>query len=153
MVGAVPGALPPMIGWAAASGRLDLGAWVLFGIVFLWQLPHFMAIAWIYRDDYERGGFAVLPTRDAGGGRTSVAMVGPVLLLIALTTAAPALGLGGGATIAGGLLAGAGFLVACLAFWRRRDAGKARAVLLASVLYLPAVLAAVLIDHLPGLLG
>jgi protoheme IX farnesyltransferase len=153
LVGAVPGALPPMIGWAAASGRLDLGAWVLFGIVFLWQLPHFMAIAWIYRDDYQRGGFAVLPTRDAGGGRTSVAMVGPVLLLIALTTAAPALGLGGVATIAGGLLAGAGFLVACLGFWRRRDNGRARAVLLASVLYLPAVLAAVLIDHVPGLLG
>ncbi len=152
VVGAVPGALPPMIGWAAASGRLDLGAWVLFGIVFLWQLPHFMAIAWIYRDDYERGGFAVLPTRDAGGGRTSAAMIGPVLLLIALTTAAPALGLGAGATIAGGLLAGAGFLAACLAFFRRRDAGPARVVLLASVLYLPAVLAAVLIDSLPELL-
>ena len=150
VVGAVPGALPPMIGWAAASGRLDLGAWVLFGIVFLWQLPHFMAIAWIYRDDYERGGFAVLPTRDAGGGRTSVAMIGPVLLLIALTTAAPALGLGAGATIVGGLLAGVGFLAACIAFWRRREAGSARVVLLASVLYLPAVLAAVLIDHLPG---
>jgi protoheme IX farnesyltransferase len=153
VVGAVPGALPPMIGWAAASGRLELGAWVLFGIVFLWQLPHFMAIAWIYRDDYERGGFAVLPTSDTGGGRTSVAMVGPVLLLIALTTAAPALGLGGVAIITGGLLAGGGFLVACLGFWRRRDTGTARAVLLASVLYLPAVLAAVLIDHLPGLLG
>ena len=153
LVGAVPGALPPMIGWAAASGRLDLGAWVLFGIVFLWQLPHFMAIAWIYRDDYQRGGFAVLPTRDAGGGRTSVAMVAPVLLLIALTTAAPAMGLGASATIAGGLLAGVGFLTACLAFWRRRETGTARAVLLASVLYLPAVLAAVLIDHLPGLLG
>ena len=124
VVGAVPGALPPMIGWAAASGRLDLGAWVLFGIVFLWQLPHFMAIAWIYRDDYERGGFAVLPTRDAGGGRTSVAMVAPVLLLIALTTAAPALGLGASVTIAGGLLAGVGFLVACLALLapaRHRD--------------------------------
>ena len=153
VVGAVPGALPPMIGWAAASGRLDLGAWVLFLIVFLWQLPHFMAIAWIYRDDYERGGFAVLPTRDASGRRTSIAMVVPTLLLIALTTAAPALGLGAAATLAGGLLAGAGFLLACVAFWRRREAGPARAVLLASVLYLPAVLAAVLIDHLPGVLG
>jgi protoheme IX farnesyltransferase len=112
-----------------------------------------MAIAWIYRDDYERGGFAVLPTRDAGGARTSVAMVAPVLLLIALTTAAPALGLGAEVTLAGGLLAGIGFLIACVGFWRRREAGPARVVLLASVLYLPAVLAAVLIDHLPGVLG
>jgi protoheme IX farnesyltransferase len=153
VVGAVPGALPPMIGWAAASGRLELGAWILFGIVFLWQLPHFMAIAWMYRDDYRRGGFAVLPVRDPSGRRTSAAMVGPVLLLIALTTIAPSLGLGSGATIAGGLVAGAGFLAACLAFWRRREAAAARGVLLASVLYLPAVLTAVLADHLPGLLG
>jgi protoheme IX farnesyltransferase len=153
VVGAVPGALPPMIGWAAASGRLDLGAWVLFLIVFLWQLPHFMAIAWIHRDDYERGGFAVLPVRDAIGARTSAAMVVPVLLLIALTTASPLLGVGSVVTVAGGLLAGVGFLAACLAFWRRREAGPARGVLLASVLYLPAVLAAVLIDHLPGFLG
>jgi heme o synthase len=153
LVGAVPGALPPMIGWAAVAGRLDLGAWILFGIVFLWQLPHFMAIAWMYRDDYERGGFVVLPSRDASGLRTSIAMVVPVLLLIALTTAAPALGLGSSVTIGGGLVAGVGFLLACIAFWRRRDAGPARGVLLASVLYLPAVLAAVLIDHLPGILG
>jgi protoheme IX farnesyltransferase len=111
-----------------------------------------MAIAWIYRDDYERGGFAVLPTRDSSGGRTAVAMVGPVLLLIALTTLAPSLGLGAGATLAGGLLAGLGFLLAGLVFWRRRETGPARKVLLASVLYLPAVLAAVLIDHLPGVL-
>jgi protoheme IX farnesyltransferase len=142
-----------MIGWAATSGRLDAGAWLLFGVVFLWQLPHFMAIAWMYRDDYQRGGFAVLPIRDHGGRLTSAAMVGPVLLLIALTTAAPVLGLGAGITIAGGLVAGAGFLAACLGFWRRREAGPARGVLLASVLYLPAVLAAVLADHLTGLLG
>jgi protoheme IX farnesyltransferase len=153
VVGAVPGALPPMIGWAASSGRLDAGAWLLFGIVFLWQLPHFMAIAWMYRDDYQRGGFAVLPIRDRDGRRTSAAMIGPVLLLIALTTAAPPLGLGAGATVVGGLVAGAAFLAACLGFWRRREAGPARGVLLASVLYLPAVLAAVLADHLPRLLG
>jgi protoheme IX farnesyltransferase len=153
VVGAVPGALPPMIGWAAVTGRVDLGAWLLFGIVFLWQLPHFMAIAWMYRDDYARGGFAVLPTRDRSGLRTAAWMVVPTLLLIALTTVAPSLGLGGVVTIAGGLLAGAGFLLAGLRFWRRREAATARMVLLASVLYLPAVLAAVLIDQIPGLIG
>jgi protoheme IX farnesyltransferase len=153
VVGAVPGALPPVIGWAAAAGSVDLGAGILFAIVFLWQLPHFMAIAWMYQEDYRRGGFAVLPIRDPGGRRTSVAMLGPVLLLIALTSVAPAIGLGSGATVAGGLIAGIGFLVACLQFWRRREIGPARRVLLASVLYLPAVLAAVLVDHLPGLLG
>jgi protoheme IX farnesyltransferase len=107
----------------------------------------------MYRDDYRRGGFVVLPMDDAGGRRTSAAMVGPVLLLIALTTLAPTLGLGSASTIVGGLVAGVAFLAACLAFCRRPDAGPARGVLLASVLYLPAVLAAVLADHLPGLLG
>jgi protoheme IX farnesyltransferase len=153
LVGAVPGALPPVIGWAAVSGEIGLGAWVLFGIVFLWQIPHFMAIAWMYRDDYARGGFAVLSVSDRSGLRSSVAMVVPVLLLLLLTTAAPSLGVGGTATIAGGLLAGLGFLATCLRFWRRRESATALVVLLASVLYLPAVLAAVLIDHLPGFLG
>jgi protoheme IX farnesyltransferase len=142
-----------MIGWAAASGRLDAGAWILFGIVFLWQLPHFMAIAWMYRDDYERGGFVVLPSRDPSGLRTSITMVAPCLFLIALTTLSPALGLGTTVTAVGGLIAGLAFLAACITFWRRRHHQAARVVLLASVLYLPAVLAAVLIDHLPGLLG
>jgi protoheme IX farnesyltransferase len=153
LVGAVPGALPPMIGWAAVTGRLDAGAWILFGIVFLWQLPHFMAIAWMYRDDYERGGFVVLPSRDPGGLLTAVSMIAPTVLLVGLTTVSPAAGLGSVFTIAGGLIAGLAFLASCFAFWRRRDAGTARMVLLASVLYLPAVLAAILIDHLTGLLG
>jgi protoheme IX farnesyltransferase len=152
-VGAVPGALPPMIGWAAASGTLGAGAWVLFGIVFLWQLPHFMAIAWMYREDYERGGFVVLPSRDPSGLLTSLTMVVPALLLVALTTLSPALGFGSTVTVVGGLIAGLAFLAACILFWRRRASGPARLVLLASVLYLPAVLAAVLIDQLPGLLG
>jgi protoheme IX farnesyltransferase len=153
LVGAVPGALPPLIGWAASTGEIGLGAWVLFGIVFLWQIPHFMAIAWMYRDDYARGGFAVLSVTDRTGARTSVAMVAPVLLLLALTTAAPALGVGGAVTIAGGLVAGVAFLAACVQFRRRREKGSALRVLLASVLYLPAVLAAVLVDHLPGVFG
>jgi len=153
LVGAVPGALPPVLGWAAVAGELGVGAWVLFGIVFLWQLPHFMAIAWMYRDDYARGGFAVLPIRDASGLRTALAMVVPTLLLVALTTVAPAWGFGSSLTIAGGLVAGGGFLASSLRFWRRRELATARTVLLASVLYLPAVLAAVLLDHLPGALG
>ncbi|HVR28695.1 MAG TPA: heme o synthase [Thermoanaerobaculia bacterium] len=154
VVGAVPGALPPMLGWAAAAGEIGTGAWVLFGIVFLWQLPHFMAIAWMYRDDYERGGFAVLPIRDRNGLGTALAMVVPVLALVTLTTLAPSWGVGSIATAAGGLVAGLGFLGACLMFWRRRQVGAARTVLLASIFYLPAVLAAVLVDHLPpGVLG
>jgi protoheme IX farnesyltransferase len=107
----------------------------------------------MYREDYARGGFAVLSVSDRRGLRTSVAMVVPVLLLLALTTAAPLLGIGGVATVAGGLVAGIGFLATGLRFWRRRERPTALRVLLASVLYLPAVLAAVLIDHLPGFLG
>jgi protoheme IX farnesyltransferase len=153
LVGAVPGALPPLLGWAAVAGELGVGAWVLFGIVFLWQLPHFMAIAWMYRDDYARGGFAVLPIRDPSGFRTAIAMVVPTVLLLALTSWAPAWGFGSVPTVAGGLIAGAGFLLAGLRFRRRPDFATARTVLLVSVLYLPAVLAAVLLDHLPGALG
>jgi protoheme IX farnesyltransferase len=110
-----------------------------------------MAISWMYRDDYRRAGFAVLPLRDPSGTKTAIAMTAPVLLLIVLTTLAPAFGVGSSVTVVGGLAAGLGFLAAAIAFWRRREHGAARKVLFASIVYLPAVLAAVLIDHLPGL--
>jgi protoheme IX farnesyltransferase len=151
IVGAVPGALPPMIGWAAAANRLDVGAWILFGVVFLWQIPHFLAIAWMYREDYERGGFPVLPVLDHTGRRTALWMVVFTVLLVALTLVAPRAGLGGTVHLVGAVLAGGAFLASCVAFARVPGRLAARRVLLGSVLYLPIVLGATLLDYLPAL--
>ena len=85
LIGAVPGAMPPLIGWAAARGRLDPEAWVLFAIVFCWQFPHFMAIAWMYRDDYERAGYRVLPRGPARARWVTLQTLAPVLALLPLS--------------------------------------------------------------------
>ena len=85
LVGAVPGAIPPMMGWAAATGSLGREAWALFAVLFLWQLPHFLAIAWIYRDDYARGGFPMLPVTDPGGDSTARQSVAYASALVPVT--------------------------------------------------------------------
>ncbi len=145
VVGAIPGALPPMMGWCAVRGEIDLAAWALFGILFFWQMPHFLAIAWLCREDYARGGFPMLPVLDPGGtwtGRQSVlygAALVPVSLLPSL------LGLAGGLYFGGALALGLAYL-ACGP--RRRSTAGARRLMLASLLYLPAVLAVLLLDRL-----
>ena len=95
VIGAIPGALPPVIGWAAASGSLSQGAWVLFGIVFLWQLPHFLAIAWIYREDYARAGFPMLPVIEPDGRSTGRQAVGLRAALLPLSLAPTLMGMTG----------------------------------------------------------
>ena len=148
VVGAIPGALPPMMGWCAVRGEIDLAAWALFGILFFWQMPHFLAIAWLCREDYARGGFPMLPVLDPGGtwtGRQSVlygAALVPVSLLPSL------LGLAGGLYFGGALALGLAYLGCALAFARRRSTPGARRLMLASLLYLPAVLAVLLLDRL-----
>jgi len=139
-VGAVPGALPPLIGWAAARGRLDWEALVLFAIVFLWQFPHFMAIAWMYRDDYDRAGYAVLPP---GRARVPFVVWQTILPLVALVMASLLPVVMGNA----GLLYGIGalcldgaFLCYGAQFAFQRTASSARRLLLASILYLPPLL-------------
>src|SRR5262249_50681977 len=82
LVGALPGAMPPLIGWAAAAGRLNLEAWSLYGLVFLWQFPHFMAIAWMYREDYSRAGYLVLPRGEAKGTVMALQSILPSLILL-----------------------------------------------------------------------
>lgn len=151
LVGAVPGALPPVMGWAAASGRIDAGAWVLFGMLFLWQVPHFLAIAWIYREDYGRGGFRVLPVLDPKGGWTAATMVVFTVLLVGVTLLGPGAGVFDTIGVTGAVAAGLGFLFTGIDFARHRSRQAARRVLLASVIYLPAVLAISLLDYLPGL--
>ena len=153
LVGAVPGALPPVMGWAAATGRLEVGAWVLFGVVFLWQIPHFLAIGWMHREDYERGGFPVLPVLDRGGLRTAAWMLGASLALIALTALSPVLGFGGVIFLVGSTLAGLAFLWTSVGFAKERSRSAARRVLLGSVLYIPVVFGLSLLDHVAGLGG
>jgi protoheme IX farnesyltransferase len=139
LVGAVPGALPPVIGWAAARGQLDAGAFILFAILFLWQVPHFLAIAWLYRDDYARAGFPMLPVLDREGTFTSRQAVVHSLALLLVSLAPAVAGLAGPAYLAGAFLLGATLTVFALRLARARDLVAARALFLASVLYLPAL--------------
>lgn len=137
LVGAVPGALPPVIGWAAASGGVSVEAGVLFAIVAFWQMPHFFAIAWLYRDDYARAGFPLLPVIEPDGRSTARQIVLFTLVLIPVSLAPAALGLVGGVYLPGALLLGIGFLIFGVRFADARTAGDARRLFLASIAYLP----------------
>ncbi len=146
IVGAVPGALPPVTGWVAARDDLSLGAWVLFGILFLWQLPHTLAIARLYRDDYARAGVRVLPVVDADGSTTERQIVTACLALLAVSLLPTLIGLTGGVYFTGALLLGVTFVV--LGGWQALAPStvSARRVLYASLLYLPALLALLAFD-------
>lgn len=139
LVGAVPGALPPVIGWAAAQRSLEGGAFVLFAIVFLWQVPHFLAIAWLYRDDYARAGFPMLPVIDREGGFTARQTVFHSLALLLVSLAAAAAGLGGTMYLGGAFVLGVALTLFALRLALSRDLAAARGLFLASVLYLPAL--------------
>jgi len=140
LVGAVPGAVPPLIGWAAARGHLDPEAWVLFSIVFLWQFPHFMSIAWMYRDDYDRAGYLVLP-----GGRTRVLFVAAQILLplaglLPVSLLPVRAGEPGTFYAICALVLTLGFLYFGARFAFQRSGSAARRLLTASIIYLPALL-------------
>ena len=146
LIGAVPGALPPVTGWVAAREDLGVGAWVLFGILFLWQLPHTLAIARLYRDDYARAGVRLLPVVDAEGSSTERQIVTGCLALLVVSLLPTLLGLAGAVYFVGAFLMGAAF--AALGTWQAfvPSTGSARRVLLASLLYLPALLALLAFD-------
>ncbi len=137
LAGAFPGAVPPLIGWAAASGTLSLEAWLLYGLVFLWQFPHFMAIAWMYREDYVRAGYLVLPHGERRNSFMGLQAVLPSFGLIALSFAPMLLGTAGLFDTAGALFFSIWFLYygGQLAIRKTNDA--ARRLLLASIVYLP----------------
>jgi protoheme IX farnesyltransferase len=146
LVGAVPGALPPVIGWTAMTGALDREAWALFLILFFWQVPHFLAIAWIYREDYVRAGLRMLPVIDGHGAATSRQMLLYCLTLIPVSLL-PVLGHQAGPVYAGGAVGlGLVFLAAVFGFCREKSIRQARKVLRASLLYLPVVLAILLLE-------
>lgn len=148
VVGAFPGAAPPVMGWTAASGRLELGGWVLFALLFLWQLPHFLAIAWLYREDYRAAGMPLLTVNDPDGRRTGRQALLWATALVPVTLMPSATGMTGWIALAGALAAGVWFLAAAARFARTQSVATARRLLLVSVFYLPAVLGALVVDHL-----
>ncbi len=146
VVGAIPGALPPMGGWAAATNDLTIGAWIVFLILFVWQHPHFYAIAWMYRDDYEQGGFKMLPVVYPDGKRTFRQIVGFSLVLIPVSLLPYYYGIAGSVYAVGMTLLGVGMLAVGIKAWRTHSNEDARALLQASIVYLPLFFALILCD-------
>jgi protoheme IX farnesyltransferase len=147
LVGAVCGAIPPMMGWSGATGELGAGAWLLGAVLFVWQIPHSLALAWLYRDDYRRGGFRILPVLDATGDATVSVILLYTFALVPLTLAATLFGLAGGVHALGAVLLGVGMIAPGCALYRRRTELNARRVFLASVIYLPLWLSLLLLDQ------
>ncbi len=146
LVGAVPGALPPLIGWSAATGSIDLEGWTLFAILFFWQIPHFLALSWMYREDYEKGGYRFLPVVDRSGFLTAAQMLLYSVALLAAALLPFLMGTAGVWYLAGASLASVGLAVTCLLFFIRRSPGRARAVFFWSLAYLPALATIMLVD-------
>jgi protoheme IX farnesyltransferase len=137
MVGAFPGAVPPLIGWAAARGSIGIEAWVLFAILFLWQFPHFLAIAWMYREDYRRAGILMLPVVEPDGRVTAQQIVTYTILLLPVSLLPTALGISGRVYLYGAIVLGLLFLYSSVRAALSKSRQEARRLLLASVIYLP----------------
>jgi protoheme IX farnesyltransferase len=152
-IGAIPGALPPLMGWSAAQDSVSREGWALFAILFFWQLPHFLAIAWLYREEYAKAGYVMLPVRDPDGVRTGRQAVSHTLGLIAVsicpavvTSGPEALPIAGRVYFFGALLLGLAFLWCAIQFSRELTRGRARQLFFASILYLPLLLGLMAID-------
>lgn len=146
VVGAVTGAIPPMMGWAAAGAGLEPGAWVLFGILYLWQVPHFLAIAWMYREDYARGGYAMLTVTDPTGEVTATKILLWTAALLPVTFLATVVGLSGWLYLIGAAALGIYALVLGARFYRRRTREDARLIFMTSLVYLPCIFLLMLLD-------
>ena len=147
LIGAVPGALPPVIGWAAATGEVPLPAWVLFGIVFLWQMPHFLAIAWMYRDDYASAGIPLLPVLEPDGRRTGTQAFLYAVALWPMSLLPAIVGLGGVAYVMVATCLGLAFIALAALFARERSMVTARRLFLFSLAYLALLWATLVIDR------
>jgi protoheme IX farnesyltransferase len=147
-VGAIPGALPPLIGWAAASGTLSAGAWILFAILFFWQFPHFMAIAWMYREDYGRAGILMLPVVDRSGDRTFRLIIATAAILIPVSVLPSVLGMATINYFYGALILG--LLLLLVSYWANRVRSNVRAKWLmhATVAHIPLLLGWMILDKL-----
>jgi heme o synthase len=153
LIGAVPGAMPPVMGWAAVRDSLEPGAWALFAILFLWQLPHFLAIAWLYREDYARGGFPLLSVDDPDGHRTARQALFYGAALVPVSLVPTVLGLTAVSYAVGAAVLSVAYLLFAVRFALGRDVRTARQLMFASILYLPAVLIVLLLDRLASRLA
>jgi protoheme IX farnesyltransferase len=145
VVGAIPGAIPPVIGWAAARGVIDAGAWSLFAILLLWQLPHFFAIAWMYREDYSRAGFRMISSDDLSGERSASQSVFFCILLLILGGLPAFVGIVTSTYLVIQLALGGMFIAVAMRFLKLRTVQAARALFIASIVYLPLLLAALVL--------
>jgi heme o synthase len=149
LIGAVPGALPPVIGWVAATGSFDVGAWVLFAIIFLWQVPHTLAIARLYREDYARAGIQFLPVVDLAGESTNRQILSHTAALLAVSLLPTLLGLAGPVYFIVAFLLGIGLLASGIRLALESTVPRARKLLFASLLYLPVLLLVMALDRVP----
>ena len=148
VIGAIPGALPPLMGWTAATGSITSGGWSLFAILAFWQLPHFLAIGWMYRDDYAKAGFAMLPAVDPDGQKTGLQTVCHTLGLLPVSLFPFVLGLAGKLYFAGALVLGFIFLSCAIRFSRELTISSARRLFFASIIYLPLLLGLMVFDRI-----
>jgi len=148
LVGAVPGALPALIGWTASHGSIAIGGTALFAIVFLWQIPHFMAIAWLYRDDYAKAGFPMLPVVEPNGVRAGRHALAYAAALLPVALVPSFTGLAGSAYLVAATLLGIALLVLAVRFWRERTDTSARALFFGSIIYLPLIWIVLVADKL-----
>jgi protoheme IX farnesyltransferase len=146
LIGAIPGALPPLIGWVAATGSFGMGGWVLFSLQFFWQFPHFWAIAWVAYDDYNRAGIRMLPTKERETRFTGIQCMLYSMVLIPLAMLPRAIGITGNIGTLVGVLCGLIYFIASIIFYIKNDYKSARRVMFASFFYLPTLLLALVID-------
>jgi protoheme IX farnesyltransferase len=147
-IGAIPGALPPLMGWTAARNNLSGEGWALFAILAFWQLPHFFAIAWMYRDEYAKAGFVMLPNVDSDGKRTGQQTVSHTFALLIASLCPFVFKMSGMIYLVGAIILGAGFLFCAIQFSRQLTLQRARQLFLASIIYLPLLLALMVWDKL-----
>ena len=145
-IGAIPGALPPLLGWVAATGSFGVGGFVLFLVQFFWQFPHYWAIAWVGYDEYQKAGISMLPTQEKESRFTAMQCVFYSAMLIPLAIMSGELHLVGGTGMTVSMLAALGYIIACIVFYQKNDLKSAKRVMFASFFYLPAVMIAMLAD-------
>jgi protoheme IX farnesyltransferase len=148
-IGAFPGAIPPMIGWVAATGTLDRGAWLLFAILFFWQFPHFYAIAWMYREDYARAGILMLPVVDREGTRTFRQIILTAIALVGVSLLPAVMGLAGVRYFFGALVVSTALVQVCLWAAASRTNVRAKWLMHATVLHIPILLGLMIYDKIP----
>lgn len=146
-IGAIPGAMPPLMGWTAASNEITLGAWALFTMLFLWQFPHFLAIAWMYKEEYAKAGIRMLPVIEPNGSITARQIVLFAIMLVPVSLAPFFLGFAGPIFLVGASLLGIWVLIESVLTARAKTVGRAKRLLMVSVLYLPLIFALAVVDH------